>query len=218
MTDRPRPFFVGDHLALDFLNTIATPKDVPVEWLRNGLDLVDWLEEANVIVAEVATRFRESKDQRALDSVAETAREFREWLRKFVTRHMGKPLTTGAAKALGPLNELLAKETSYPVVEVSSGEHVLRVRRVRPWESPRELLQPIAEAAADLICSANFRLVRACEGAVCSLLFLDRTKAHGRRWCAMAVCGNRAKAAAYRAKKTVGKPATRTSATRSTVT
>ncbi|MGO9268383.1 MAG: CGNR zinc finger domain-containing protein [Candidatus Binataceae bacterium] len=26
-------------------------------------------------------------------------------------------------------------------------------------------------------------------------MFLDRTKAHARRWCSMAVCGNRAKAA-----------------------
>jgi predicted RNA-binding Zn ribbon-like protein len=204
MPDRPhRPllFFVGDHLALDFLNTIATPKDVPVEWLRDGLDLVDWLEQANVIAAEVAARFRELKDPRALDGVAGRAREFREWLRGFVTRHMGKPLATGAAKALGPLNELLAGDTSYPVVEAAGGGQALRLRRVRRWDSPDELLQPVAEAAADLVCSVDFRLIRACEGPVCSLLFLDRTKAHGRRWCSMGVCGNRAKAAAHRARK-----------------
>ncbi len=66
------------------------------------------------------------------------------------------------------------------------------LRRIRRWESPDELLLPIAEAAADLVCSADFRLIRACEGHACTLLFLDRTKAHGRRWCSMAVCGNRA--------------------------
>src|SRR5262249_21805725 len=106
MSDRPPPFFVGDHLALDFLNTVATPKDVPVEWLRDGRDLVDWLEQAQVIAADVAARFRASKDQRALDGVAGRAREFRDWLRGFVTRHLGKPLTPAAAKALRPLNEL----------------------------------------------------------------------------------------------------------------
>ncbi len=31
MIDRPSPFFVADHFALDFLNTVATPKDAPVE-------------------------------------------------------------------------------------------------------------------------------------------------------------------------------------------
>jgi predicted RNA-binding Zn ribbon-like protein len=201
MPDRPSPFFVGDHLALDFLNTVATPRDVPVEWLRDGRDLVDWLEQAQVIAADVAARFRASEDQRALDGVAGRAREFRGWLRGFVTRHMGKPLTTGAAKALGPLNELLAGDTSYPVVEAAGGEQALRLRRVHRWESPDELLHPVAEAAADLVCSVDFRLIRACEGSVCSLLFLDRTKAHGRRWCSMAVCGNRAKAAAHRARK-----------------
>jgi predicted RNA-binding Zn ribbon-like protein len=201
MPDRPPPFFVGDHLALDFLNTIATPTDVPVEWLRDGRDLVDWLERAKVMPADVAARFRASKQQRAFDGVAVRAREFRDWLRGFVTRHMGKPLTTGAARALGPLNELLAGDTSYPVVEAAGGEQALRLRRVRRWESPDELLHPVAQAAADLICSVDFRLIRACDGSVCSLLFLDRTKAHGRRWCSMDVCGNRAKAAAHRARK-----------------
>ena len=201
MLDRPPAFFVADHLALDFLNSIASPRGVPVEWLRDGRDLVDWLEQANVIAPDVAARFRQSNDQRALDCVAVSAREFRDWLRGFVARHMGKPLTSGAAKALGPLNELLAGDTSYLVVEAAGGEQALRLRRVRRWEDPDELLRPIAEAAADLVCSVDFQLIRACEGSPCTLVFLDRTKAHIRRWCSMAVCGNRAKAAAHRAKK-----------------
>jgi predicted RNA-binding Zn ribbon-like protein len=202
MPERPPPFFVGDHLALDFLNSKATPKDVPVEWLRDGRDLVDWLEQAKLIPEEVAARLRASKDRRAIDGVAEKAREFRGWLRQFVTRHMGKPLSAGAAKALGPLNELLAgADSSYPMVEAGGADQALRLRRVRRWDNPEELLHPIAEAAADLVCSVDFRLIRACGGSVCSLLFLDRTKAHGRRWCSMAVCGNRAKAAAHRARK-----------------
>ena len=128
MSDRPPAFFVGDHLALDFLNSIAAPKGVPVEWLRDGRDLVAWLEHANVIAPDVAARFRRSNDQRALNGVAGRAREFRDWLRRFVAGHMGKPLTTGAAKALGPLNEVLAADTSYPVVEAAGGEQALRLQ------------------------------------------------------------------------------------------
>ena len=199
MSDRPPPFFIGDHMALDFLNTIATPKDEQVEWLRNGRDLVDWLEQAKAIGADVAVRFRASKDQRALDDLAGRARGFREWLREFVIQHAGRPLVPAAAKELGPLNELLAGDTSYPVVEASANG--LRVRLVHWWESPDELLHPIAEAVADLLCNEDFRLVRACEGRGCTLLFLDRTKPRTRRWCSMAVCGNRSKAAAHRARK-----------------
>jgi predicted RNA-binding Zn ribbon-like protein len=202
MSDRPPPFFVGDHLALDFVNTVATPKDVPVEWLRDGLDLLEWLERAKTVGASAAARFRASNAQSALDEVARRAREFRDWLRGFITRHMGRPLTSTAVKGLGPLNELLAGDTSYPVVAVVGGE--LQLQRVRRWATPDELLHPIAEAAADLVCTADFRLIRLCQGHACTLLFLDRTKAHGRRWCSMAVCGNRAKAAAHRAKKSGG--------------
>ncbi len=99
------------------------------------------------------------------------------------------------------MNELLARDTGYPVVEAGDSEQPLRSRRTRRWTSPDELLHPVAQAVADLVCNEDFRLVRACEGSACTLLFLDRTKAHGRRWCSMAVCGNRAKVAAHRARK-----------------
>jgi predicted RNA-binding Zn ribbon-like protein len=198
MSERPLPFFVGDHLALEFLNTIATPKDVPVEWLRDGADLIHWLERAKAIGAEVASRFRTSRYRRACDLTAQKAREFREWLRGFVTARMGKSFQSTAA-ALAPLNEWLAKDASHSIVEAVGGEP--RLRRVHRWSDPDELLGPIAEAAADLICNEDFQMIRACEGNGCSLLFLDRTKAHRRRWCSMAVCGNRAKAAGHRARK-----------------
>jgi predicted RNA-binding Zn ribbon-like protein len=40
--------------------------------------------------------------------------------------------------------------------------------------------------------------MKACEGPACTLLFADHTRGHTRRWCSMALCGNRAKQAAYR--------------------
>ncbi|HYM02392.1 MAG TPA: CGNR zinc finger domain-containing protein [Stellaceae bacterium] len=70
----------------------------------------------------------------------------------------------------------------------------------RRWTSPDRRLQPIADAIGDLVCNADFRLVKTCEGPACTVMFYDCTKAHSRRWCSMALCGNRAKAAAHRAK------------------
>ncbi|HKB01523.1 MAG TPA: CGNR zinc finger domain-containing protein [Gemmataceae bacterium] len=99
---------------------------------------------------------------------------------------------------MGPLNALLARDDSRPEVVADGGR--LAVRRARRWARPEELVQPLADAAADLVCRADFRLVRACEGAACTLVFLDRTRSHARRWCSMAACGNRAKAAAHRAR------------------
>jgi predicted RNA-binding Zn ribbon-like protein len=125
-------------------------------------------------------------------------------LRGFVTARMGKPLRATAA-AVAPLNELLARDNRFQRVEAArrnaeDGRRLL-LRWVHRWEKPTELLHPIAAAAADLICHQDFRLIRACEGPACMLLFLDRTKAHARRWCSMAVCGNRAKAAAHRGRR-----------------
>ena len=80
-----------------------------------------------------------------------------------------------------------------PVLDCAS----CHCRSCRKASSAPEL--PYAQVAL-----ADFRLIRGCEGPVCTLLFLDRTKAHGRRWCSMAVCGNRAKAAAHRARRASG--------------
>jgi predicted RNA-binding Zn ribbon-like protein len=199
MTDSAA-ILVGDHPALDFLNTQATPGGVPTEFLASGADLLRWLRQAELIDGETAARFREDKAAAIqLDVVAKGARALREWLRAFVRRHAGRSLSAAAAAELGPLNLLLAEDRSF--ARVAGGPEGLSVRRLRRWETPEELLQPIAAAIADLVCHADFRLIRACEGHDCTLMFLDRTKAHGRRWCSMALCGNRAKAAAHRARR-----------------
>jgi predicted RNA-binding Zn ribbon-like protein len=200
---RPPAFFVGEHRALDFLNTTATPGGARVEWLADGKDLVDWLEQARSIEAAAAAKMRASGDGE-LDEVAQHARGFRDWLREFVTARLGKPLrVTGAA--LAPLNDLLAGDNSFQRVETAGRDaengHRFLLRRVYRWENPADLLHPIAEATADLICNQDFRRIRSCEGSACTLLFLDRTKAHARRWCSMSACGNRAKAAAHRARR-----------------
>jgi len=69
------------------------------------------------------------------------------------------------------------------------------------WRAPAELLVPIASAMADLLSQGETQLVRRCENPVCTLWFYDRTKGHRRRWCSQAVCGNRAKVAAFRVRK-----------------
>jgi predicted RNA-binding Zn ribbon-like protein len=61
--------------------------------------------------------------------------------------------------------------------------------------APHErLLGSIAHSAVDLLTSPELRRVRECSGEGCGWLFLDGSKAHRRRWCSMAISGNRAKA------------------------
>jgi len=75
---------------------------------------------------------------------------------------------------------------------------VFALAQKRRWNSSDALLLPIAEAMARLVCEEDFAHVKACEGPACTLLFADHTRGHARRWCSMALCGNRAKQAAHR--------------------
>jgi len=59
-------------------------------------------------------------------------------------------------------------------------------------------LAPLGEAAISLLADGDFSLVRECEHEECSLWFYDRTKSHRRRWCSMAMCGNRHKVSRFR--------------------
>jgi len=207
---RPAPFFLGDHLALDFINTAAAPSGAWIEWLANGTDLVDWLERAEAIDLTVAANFRaDANALRTLEAVAEQARGLREWLRGFLGRHAGRVLKASALGELEPLNRLLARDETYRQVvggvtrastKRGTLHRTLQWSQQRHWSSPELLLQPIAEAIGDLICNADFRLIRTCGAPTCTLMFYDRTKGHARRWCSMSICGNRAKAAAHRAR------------------
>ena len=207
---RPTPFFISDDLALDFLNSIATPWGQEIEWLATGGDLLAWLEGAHAVPADVLAQFRKHTGLRTLDAVAFQARELREWFRTFVRNHAGKPLTSTAFRELAPLNQLLERDQAYRQIEIAPPSHggkndgdeqrALRWKAQRRWHSPKTLLLPIAEAIGDLVCRKDFTFVRRCEGPTCTLWFHDVSKGHARRWCSMAVCGNRAKAVAHRAR------------------
>jgi predicted RNA-binding Zn ribbon-like protein len=207
MMTRPLPFFIADHVGLDFLNTIAVPVDTNVEWLTSGADLLAWLEQAGLVPGNASRAFRNSTVPGELDAIAGQARALRDWFKSFVYKHMGGPLGPDALRELEPLNRLLARDEEFGQIVVR-GQSVghdhdkeqsgLAWRTERRWHSPESLLLPIARALADLVCREDFTYVKACEGQPCTLLFLDRTRGHARRWCSMAVCGNRAKQAAHR--------------------
>jgi predicted RNA-binding Zn ribbon-like protein len=198
--DRPPAFFIADSLGLDFLNSIATPVDAPVDWLDSGDGLVAWLAQANLVPAHALNAMTAQPTPGELDRVADQARALREWFRGFVRKHLGRPLTPEAIHELAPLNELLKRDETFSRIEVhrdSDGDR-LELQTMRLWRSTDSLLLPIGEALARCVCDEDFVNVRACEGHSCTLIFADRTRRRGRRWCSMAMCGNRAKQAAHR--------------------
>jgi predicted RNA-binding Zn ribbon-like protein len=188
--------FVGDAPGLDFLNSIATPVDTAVDWIADGEGLLDWLSQAKLVPEDVLTGVRADALPGELDKVADQARNLREWFRGFVKSHKGAPLAAETLTELEPLNRLLERDEAFGRIAFEHGAP--RLRSARRWRSPDSLLLPIGEALAHLVCGEDFAHVKACEGSTCTLLFADHTRGHARRWCSMALCGNRAKQAAHR--------------------
>ena len=60
------------------------------------------------------------------------------------------------------------------------------------------LLWPVARDAAVFLTSGNLTRLRTCANPRCRWVFLDGTRSGTRRWCTMAVCGNRAKVRRHR--------------------
>ncbi len=105
---------------------------------------------------------------------------------------------------MAALNAIFERGSRRSELVRDNGVVTLVERRI--WGGPLALLVPAAEAVADLFAHGERSLVRQCEGVNCTLLFYDRTKAHRRRWCSMAVCGNRAKAREHRARQAITTP------------
>jgi predicted RNA-binding Zn ribbon-like protein len=202
MEQRPPAMFVADVAGLDFLNSIATPVDTPVDWLRDGEGLLDWLRQADLAPADALREIRARALPGELDRVADQARTLREWFRGFVLAHKGRPLAARDLTALTPLNRLLEREAAFAqIVAAAEKKPPLALQRLRRWRTPEALLAPIGEALAQFVSTEDFTDVKACEGPTCTLLFADHTRGHQRRWCSMALCGNRAKQAAHRARE-----------------
>ena len=200
MQSHPPAIFVADSLGLDFLNSIATPVDTPVDWIADGDGLLRWLAQAKLVPADALAELKARARPGELDKVADQARALREWFRTFVRKHMGRPLTTKALRELEPLNRLLERDEAFSriVPHRHDGGNRLELHKMRRWRSADALLLPIGETLAKFVCEEDFSGVKACEGHSCTLMFADHTRGRARRWCSMAICGNRAKQAAHR--------------------
>ena len=183
----PDQEFLGDHPVMDLLNTVAKPVDELVDFWQSDADVVRWMARMGWADGEASSRLPQGK-------LLDAAHQLREMVRRLVVqRKAGKGLE------LAPLNRFLSQGRSWCVVrQPTAGK--LEIGRQYNSGTAEEFLAPLAEAAAEFLATAEFELVRACEGEGCVLWFYDRTKSHRRRWCSMRVCGNRHKVATFRAR------------------
>lgn len=183
--------------ALDFLNSTAKPAPDTVELIQDGRSYLQWLECAGLLDETDRAKVRKLWSAADLDAVAAQAVDLREWLRPVIATWVTPAAAGDIPTAVrSRLERVLRHDRGYfRMVKQRDGVDLVRGRH---WQDPQQLLVPAAEAAARLLTTGDASLVRHCEGPTCTLWFYDRTKSHRRRWCSMAVCGNRAKARNHR--------------------
>jgi predicted RNA-binding Zn ribbon-like protein len=185
----------ANRLCLDFGNLPYTSGD-PIAHQSSWLELVDFLAEKEVISGSRSEELREltETDPKAAGTLMRQAERLGDALRSIFSAMMaGQNLEP---EHLAPINAILA---------ITEGHDQLQLDDAGGWklgfrarhEGLEWLLAAIARSGAELIAEGAKSGLQQCSNPHCRLLFYDDSKTRRRRWCSMALCGNRSKVAAF---------------------
>ena len=192
--------FIGERLWLDFVNTDDVQRGVRTDVLHDFDALVQWLEAADVVDGERASSMRRRSIQQPAGASAALAdaRRIRASLRALAER--GLATNDVRLTALAEINRVLGRSAGTRRLELRTDGGFVR-SFVPTGDAFAGLMIPIIESAADALVAGELARVRRGADPRCLRVFFDGTKNGRRRWCDMATCGNRAKAARHRMKQ-----------------
>jgi predicted RNA-binding Zn ribbon-like protein len=187
-------------LCLDFANTVSwRGGGAPVDHLPTYMDLVRFAEQSKILSVDDGRRLR----REAAHHPAAATRALREAivLREALYRVFAR-LASGRVPLAADLQTLNASlPDALARLRLATEDEGFGWR----WEGdPRaldRLIWPVARDAAVFLTSADLSRLRTCENPRCRWVFHDGTRSGTRRWCSMAVCGNRAKVRRYYARR-----------------
>lgn len=189
--------FVGGHPALDFVNTAGgRTKARTTERLLSYGDLLTWSAAAGLVE-------RHDTEQLAQEASARPA-EAQDRLRATVAFRESLHALLIAKQAGSSIPERVLQRVEKAIQESFRAASLVNTEGALQWvaKPTREPLDlpfvRLALSSQDLLTNESLQRVRNCER--CSWLFLDRGRGKPRRWCSMAACGNRAKAARHYAR------------------
>ena len=161
-----------ERLCLDFANTLDWHASAhPVETLTTYADLVAWSHEVGLLSERIARQLIAEAERQPKQAAAilERARTLRE-----------------------------------AIAEMQSRSRLVRTPEGLNWDwgggenDLDQMLWWVIRSATDVMTSDElYRVGQCADDRGCGWLFLDTSKNHSRRWCAMKDCGNRAKARRY---------------------
>jgi predicted RNA-binding Zn ribbon-like protein len=186
--------FIGHYACLDFVNTEANKSGEIEDLLFNYEDLITWL--------ACAKLFRRSNLTHALDK----------WRGKPAAERVFKQALT-LRNCLDQMASEIVHARTVPRAAVQAVNDVIGrpsgttrlLKTARGFErgfvpdlnEPSQLLVPVGESAASLLCGGDLSRVRECANSGCRAFFYDTSKNRARRWCTTTGCGNRMRVAAF---------------------
>jgi len=197
---------VGEDVCLGFANTLAWRGRVaPVETLADFAALLRWAQTSAALpppaARELASWAREHPVEAA--EVFAEAIVLREAIYRIASAlACDEPIRSqdfaGLSRAMSqaPARQQLVRASVGYAWRIELG------KVGRAGVSAPALLAPVLWSAADLVVGGAHGRIRRCANDQCLWLFVDASKAGTRRWCAMASCGNRAKARRHYLKTT----------------
>jgi predicted RNA-binding Zn ribbon-like protein len=177
----------------EFLNTIELENGFLEDHFASFADASDWLLEHGIVHPTRVSADGPSGDDadKALARIRSVRASLREVSDAVVHNRPADPA------ALTEINRALQARERVELVQSTDGVSVGHSHVGDPVD---DALARLAEPLVDEIRAGNADRVRICDNETCRWIFYDESRAARRRWCDMASCGNRAKAARHRAR------------------
>lgn len=186
--------FLGGKLCVDFGNAAIFPASPAADQL-SWEELILFLEAASIVTAERRGHLLEltRMDPQSANELLGQANRLRASLRRsFGAVVSGKHI---ASEWVEPINAVLRITEGHD--ELAWDGKTWRIAFVAREESLVWLLAAVARSAAELLAEGNASPLRHCANPQCHLFFYDDSRTRQRRWCSMALCGNRNKVASF---------------------
>jgi predicted RNA-binding Zn ribbon-like protein len=197
--------FWAGRLCLDFANTVHDPRGGGGK-LHGWMDVDDFFNAASRARGQLSDAALLDRDHKTVGDAQSRHRAFEEALHLRaairVIAHDLEVKRPPRSSAIAVVNKLLREDEGWSAL-VGNAKEGWRLTHQSRRDTALRRLVPLACSAAQLIADASvLGRVRKCANPTCPILFYDDSRTGRRRWCSMAVCGNRAKVAAHHRRQT----------------
>jgi predicted RNA-binding Zn ribbon-like protein len=184
---------LGGRLAVDFANAPSYP-GAPYNDL-SWEEFVGFLEASRIVSTARSDQLQSlpESDPRAAHALLTRAIHLRDSLRDIFTALVKREAIS--PEWTRPINDVLRITEGHDELTQIDGRWKLQL--VARETGLDWLLAAIARSAAEIVIEGEAAKVRVCANPACGLFFCDKSRTRKRRWCSMAICGNRNKVASF---------------------